>query len=98
MKKAHEELVRAWGGLCACCDVAGRQTRRQGQDVSMGEAGTGLVPTCLLLRGMNAELGRKGPRWATWGPGALEPEKGGSCPTSFSLAPKTKGVEFGGCP
>ena len=74
--------------------MTGRQTRRQGRGASVGEADTGLVDTRSLPQGMNAELGGEGPIGQ---PGAPEPEKAGSCPTSFSLASKAKCVEFGGC-
>lgn len=50
----------ACGGQCARCGVAGRQTRRQGCDVSVGEAGFWLVGTCSLPQGMSAELGGEG--------------------------------------
>lgn len=61
MEKADEEVLRACGRERAHCGVTGRQTRRQGHDASVGEADTGLVGTCSLPQGMNAELGGEGP-------------------------------------
>lgn len=97
VKKAEEEPGRAWGGQPACCGVAGRQTRRQERDVSVGEAGFWLVGTRSSPQVMNAMLG--GRRcWATGAEESWGLEKGESCPTSFFLTLEAKDMEFGDCP
>lgn len=70
MNKAGEGLVRACG-VPAAVWLAGRHNTTA--LMSVGEAGSWLVCTCLLPQGMNAEQGREGVllgNLGPWSPGA----------------------------